>query len=133
MAHNFVGEPVLQLQQIALKGNALTKLVKQMLNVLNSYQQLLQVYQNVLLMVIHVQIEENNVHSLREMMKHAFYSQLLMVHAKPVLFQQILLFVLLEFVMKPLTHLQQMINVQSIIQLVKQQVEDVRVLFHVES
>lgn len=117
------------------KENVQIKLAQQTSNVRHSCHLLLQPLHNyVLLMVKLVLILENHVHTLEEkMMKNVSNSQLMMVHAKSVLFQHLLLLVLLEFVMKLLTHLQQMLNVLSIIHLVKQQVEDVRVLLDVEN
>jgi len=105
-----------------------------MLNVRLSYHLLLQLQHNyVLLMVKLVLILEKHVHSLKEMMKHVYYSQLMMVHVKQVQFQHLLLLVLLEYVMKLQTHIQQMINVSNIIQLVKQLVEDARIVLDVEN
>jgi len=133
MEPNIVGEPVKQLQELVQIENAQIKQLQQMLNVKLSYHLFLQLLDNyVLLMVPNVQIMTKNVHSLGELMKHAKNSQLLMVHAKQVLFQHLLLLVLLKFVMKLLTHLQQINNVQIIIQIVKLQVEDVRIVLDVE-
>lgn len=84
-------------------------------------------------MVELVLILEKHVHSLEETMKLVYNSQLLMVHVKQVQYQLLLLLVHLEYVMKLQTHIQQMINVPNIIQVVKQLVEDARVVLDVEN
>lgn len=84
-------------------------------------------------MVELVLILEKHVHSLKETMKLVYNSQLLMVHVKQVQYQLLLLLVHLEYVMKLQTHIQQMINVPNIIQVVKLLVEDARVVLDVEN
>lgn len=134
MEPNIVGDPVQLWLEIVLIENAQIRLAQLMQNVKRSCLLLLhQKYNYVLLMAKLVLILERPVHSLKEMMTHVYYSQLMMVHAKQVLFQHLLLLVLLEFVMKLQTHIQQMINVRNITHHVKQQVEDVRALLDVEN
>lgn len=133
MELNIVGDPVLQLLAIVQIESVQINLVALPIqNVKLSCLLLLHPkYNYVSLMVQIVLILERPVHSLEEMMLSAPPSQLMMVHAKQVQFQHLLLLVLLEFAMKLQIHIQQMINVPSITHHVKQLAEDVRALLDV--